>query len=132
MKSILLGNLLPRSDNEPVCQCRRCKRRGFNPWVRKIPWRRKWQPSLVFLPGESHGQRSLAGYSPQGCKESDVTERLRTHTSCHKEKSALVGRLLILHTQEFCSGPRIRRPKEPPTSPGTRLQHTSHAATPSV
>ena len=36
----------------------------FNPWVRKIPWRRAWQPSPVFLPGESHGQRSLAGYGP--------------------------------------------------------------------
>ena len=37
---------------------------GFNPWVRKIPWRRKWQPTPVCLPGESHGQRSVAGYSP--------------------------------------------------------------------
>ena len=43
---------------------RQCRRRGFNPWVRKIPWRRKWQPTPVFLPGISHGQRSLAGYSP--------------------------------------------------------------------
>ena len=41
-----------------------CRRPGFNPWVRKIPWRRKWQPTLVFLLGESHGQRSLEGYSP--------------------------------------------------------------------
>ena len=39
---------------------------GFDPWVRKIPWRRAWQPTLVFLPGESHGQRSLMGYSPWG------------------------------------------------------------------
>ena len=46
----------------------------FDPWVGKIPWRRKWQPTPVFLPGESHGQRSLAGYSPWGCKESDTTE----------------------------------------------------------
>ena len=38
----------------------------FDPWVRKIPWRRKWQPTLVFLPGKSHGQRSLVGYSPGG------------------------------------------------------------------
>ena len=53
-------------------QCRRC---GFNPWVRKIPWRRKWQPTPVFLPGESHGQRSLAGYSLWGWKESDMTEQ---------------------------------------------------------
>jgi len=52
------------SDKELACQCRRCKRHGFNSWVRKIPWRRAWQPLPGFLPGESHGQRSLAGYSP--------------------------------------------------------------------
>ena len=64
---------LPRwlSDKESTCQCRR---RGFNPWVGEIPWRRKWQPTLVNLPRESHGQRSLAGYSPWGCKESDTTQ----------------------------------------------------------
>ena len=45
-------------------------------WVGKIPWRRKWQPTPVFLPGESHGQRSLANYNPRGCKESDMTEQL--------------------------------------------------------
>ena len=49
---------------EPACQCKKHKRHGFHPWVRKIPWRRAWQPTLVFLPGESHGQRNLAGYSP--------------------------------------------------------------------
>ena len=53
------------SGKEPACQCRRCERSRFDPWVGKIPWRRAWQPSLVFLPGESQGQRSLAGYSPQ-------------------------------------------------------------------
>jgi len=47
-----------------------------DPWARKIPWRRKWQPTSGFLPRESHGQRSLAGYSPWGCKESDTTEQL--------------------------------------------------------
>ena len=46
------------SDQELACQCRRYKRLGFDPWVRKIPWRRAWQPTPVFLPGESHGQRS--------------------------------------------------------------------------
>ena len=46
----------------------------FDPWVREIPWSRKWQPTVVFLPGKFHGQRSLVGYSPQGPKESDVTE----------------------------------------------------------
>ena len=54
------------------------KNPGFNPWVGKIPWRRKWQPAPVFLPGESHGQRSLAGYSPWGHKELDMAEQL-TH-----------------------------------------------------
>ena len=51
-------------------------RLSFDLWVRKIPWRRKWQPTPVLLPGESHGQRSLVGYSPEGHKESDATERL--------------------------------------------------------
>ena len=46
----------------------------FDPWVRKIPWRRTWQPTPVFLPGESHGQRSLGYYSPWSHKESDTTE----------------------------------------------------------
>ena len=52
------------------------QRPGFNPWVRKVPWRRAWQPTLVFLPGESHEQSSLAGYSPWGHKESDMIEHL--------------------------------------------------------
>ena len=53
-------------------------RPGFNPWVVKIPWRRSWHSTPVFLAGESHGQRSLAGCSPWGCKESDTTERVST------------------------------------------------------
>ena len=55
------------------------KRCGFDPWVGKIPWWRVWQPSPVFLPGESRGQRSQVGYSPWGHKELDTTERLSTH-----------------------------------------------------
>ena len=62
------------SGKEPVCQCRRWKSRGFHPWVGEMPWRRAWQPTPVFLHGESHGQRSLVGYSPWGCKESDMAE----------------------------------------------------------
>ena len=57
--------------------CLRCGTHKFNLWVRKLPWRREWLPTLVSLPGESHGQRNLAGYSPQGCKELDTTEQLR-------------------------------------------------------
>ena len=52
------------ADKEPACQCKRSKRQGFNPWVRKTPWGRKWQPTMVFLLGKSYGQGSLAGYSP--------------------------------------------------------------------
>ena len=63
------------SGKEFACQCGSLKQRRFDPWVRKIPWRRKWQPTPVLLPGESHGQRSLAGYSPWGCKEQDTTEQ---------------------------------------------------------
>ena len=48
----------------------------FNAWVRKIPWKREWLPTPVFLPGEFYGQRSLVGYSPWSHKESDMTERL--------------------------------------------------------
>ena len=53
------------SGKESTCQCRRCR---FNSWLREIPWRRKWQPTPLFLPGKSHGQRSLVVYSPWGCK----------------------------------------------------------------
>ena len=64
---------------------------SFDPWVRKIPWRRKWQLTPVFLPEEFHGQKSLAGYSPLGRRESDTTERL---TYCYMEtvKSSLIAR----------------------------------------
>ena len=62
------------SRKELVCQCRRHKKCRFDPWVGKVPWRGKWQPTAVFLPEKSHGQRSLAGYSPWGLTESDMTE----------------------------------------------------------
>ena len=62
------------SGKEPTCQCRRNKRLGFNLWVKKIPWRRAWQPTPVFLLGEFSGQRNLVGYSPWGHRKSYVTE----------------------------------------------------------
>ena len=76
MNSGLLGSILPGAslvvqmvkDLPAMC------RPWFNPRVRKIPWRREWQPTPVLLPGEFHGQRSLVGYSPWDCKESDKTE----------------------------------------------------------
>ena len=65
---------------EPTSQCRRHRRCGFDPWAGKIPWRRKWQPTPVFLPGESHGGRSLVGYSPWGhrVRHNRVTEHAVT------------------------------------------------------
>ena len=51
-------------------------RYGFDPWIGNIPWSMKWQPTPVFLPGESHGQSNLAGYSPWGHKESDTTKHI--------------------------------------------------------
>ena len=67
---------------EPACHCGRCKRRGFNPWVGKT-WGRKWQLAPVFLPGKFHGQRSLAAYSPWGCRDSDTTNHTHTHLMTH-------------------------------------------------
>jgi len=69
-----LSMVFPRWCNgkESTCQCRRCKRQGFNPWVRMIPWSRKWQPTPVFLPRKFHGQRSLVGYTVHG--------RAKSHT----------------------------------------------------
>ena len=81
-------------------------RHRFDPWVGKIPWSRKWQPTLVFLPGKFHGQRSLAGYSAWGCKDSDMTEHIHTHTQ--NENTATIfteknPRSLSLHcTRGYC------------------------------
>ena len=76
---------LPRwfSTKESTCQFRR---HGFGPWVGKFTRRRKWQPTPVFLPGESHGQGSLVRYSPWGRKESDMNERLNSN-NCSDERS---------------------------------------------
>ena len=65
--------------NPPARRQKRCE---FHPWVGKIPWRRAWQPTPAFLPGESHGQRSLAGCSPWDHEESDTT-RAMWHTHTH-------------------------------------------------
>ena len=65
----ILGFLGGSYGKESACQGRR---RRFDPWVRKTPWRRKWQPTAVFLPGKSNGQRSLEGYSVWGHKELDM------------------------------------------------------------
>ena len=80
------------SGKENACQCKRGKRCRFDPWVGKIPWRRKWQPAPGFLPGKFHGQKNLAGYSPWGHKESDTTEQLSTHKSFEQSLIILIFR----------------------------------------
>ena len=74
------------------------QRYGFDPWVRKIPWRRLWPPTPVFLPGKSHGQRSLTGHSSWGHKQSDMTEHAHTYWTRRLvffllNHSGLLGRL---------------------------------------
>ena len=75
-------------------------RPGFDLWVGKIPWRRTWQPTPVFLPGESHGQRSLPGYSPWGCRvgQADVTRHIRTHVYFIR-----LGRVLVVTHGTFAA-----------------------------
>ena len=63
-----------KKKKNPTCHYKRLKRHGFDPWVGKTAWRRTWQPTPVFLPGECHGQRSLAGDSLERLIESDMTE----------------------------------------------------------
>ena len=81
---------------ESSCQNRRSKRLGFNPWVSKIPRRRKWQSTPVFLPGESHGQRSLGVYSPWGCKELDT--QAWAGTQAHPTFSTLLDSIINSHS----------------------------------
>ena len=71
------------SGKETVCQCTRRRRHGFSPWVEKIPWSWKWQPTPGFLPGKSHEQKHLMVYSLQGGKEMDMTEHLPPHINTH-------------------------------------------------
>ena len=84
---------LPRwlRGKESTCQCRRLR---FDPWIRKIPWRGKWQPNPVFLPEKSHGQSSLVGYSLWDHKESDITEQLSTQI-IYRKHSILVFIIIL-------------------------------------
>ena len=80
------------SGKEATCQYRRHRRHRFDPWVRKIPWRRARQPTPVFLPGDFHGQRSLAGYTVHGATGLDTTEhaRIPAHSSTRQAFSNAV------------------------------------------
>ena len=73
---ILLGLSRWLDSKESTCQCRSCK---LDMLVRKIPWRRKWKPTPIFLPGKSHRQKILVGYSPWGCKKPDTIEWLNNN-----------------------------------------------------
>ena len=79
-----------------------CRRPGSDLWVRKILWRRKWQPTPVLLPGKSHGQRSVVGCSPWGRKESDMTERLHFTSGVPEVKSlpSNAGDMSLIHGWE--------------------------------
>ena len=79
--------------------CLECRKPGFDPWVGKIPWRRKWQSTPVFLPGKSRGQRSMAGPSPWGRKESDPSEYSSLETQI---KNIALSKPLTRHTC-FCT-----------------------------
>ena len=94
------------SGKEPIW---RCRRHGFDPWTGKIPWRRKWQPTSVFLPGETHGQRNLVGYTPWGHKESETTERLTPSLSFQSWHSSecRVRSTCIRITQNLCLNSQI-------------------------
>ena len=71
--------------------CLQCRTPGSDPWVENIPWRRKWLPTSVFLPGEFHGQRKLVSYSPWGHKELDMPEQLALHFPALSASSSVVS-----------------------------------------
>ena len=83
------------SGKESACECRRC---GFNPWVRRTPWRRKWQPTLVFLPGKPHRQRNLGAKQSLGSKRSDVTQRPNSNNEKRQMSQFLEGKDCLTNT----------------------------------
>ena len=111
---VLLELRMEMSRGWPPCWLRwesvhlQCGRPGFNPWVRKISWRRKWQPTAIFFPGESHGQRNLVGYSLCSHKESDTTEQLHFSMSRWKRKEKQKHKLIAKPIQEAESSWEMR------------------------
>ena len=90
------------SDKDPACQCSRRWRCGFDPWVWRIPWRRAWPPAAALLPGESHGQRSLADFCPCSRRESDTTEHVSTHLVTDCKGKTLLFLSLCSRTSHMC------------------------------
>ena len=86
---------------EFICKCRRCRRHGFDPWVKKIPWRRVWQPTPESLPGESRGQRSLAGH--RVAKSRTCLKRLSTHSGTHSHIHHVYIVIIFKCPVQWCS-----------------------------
>ena len=95
-----LCNINSRAFAVAHLQRRRCRKPGFDPWVGKIPWRRAWQPTPVFLPGEFHGQRSLVGCDPWDCTELDTTEAT-------EQSKALILKVENSYCSEFLQIPKL-------------------------
>ena len=86
---------------EPACQCRRQKRHGFDPWVGNIPCRMAWKPTPVFLPAESHGQRSLVGYNPRAAKSWTQLKQISTYASWTYNKYSNISVILWKHMLSY-------------------------------
>ena len=108
----LLGFPGGASSKEPACQCRRHKRHGFSPWVGKIPWRRTWQPTPVFLPGESHEQKSLMGYKSKGSQRvrHDWSDLACVHKHTHTHIHACIKALKSLPLEFYLGELKERHP----------------------
>ena len=111
-KGFLIAPSLVAQWKEPTCQCRRHR---FDPCSGKIPWRRKWQPTPVFLPGEPPGQKSLSCYSPQGHKESWLSDWMQCNWKVDFQESLDLGSAVIknspsLWTTFLCVGYLVRLP----------------------
>ena len=126
------GNVAELSSSS-IVGCRESASFGGT-WVWKIPWRRKWQPTPVFLPGEFHRQRSLVGFSPWGCKESDVTERLTPSLSCTEISlnfSSVAQSCPTLHDPMNCSTPGLPVHHQLPEFTQTHVRRVGDAIQPS-
>ena len=97
MGYVLLGFLHGTRGKEPACQYRRHKRCGFHPWVGKIPWRRVWQPTPIFLPGESHGQKTLVGNKSTGLQRVEHNWSNLAHTQCSSFFHFLIETIKLLN-----------------------------------
>ena len=106
----------------------------FDPWVGKIPWKREWQPTPVFVPGESYREKSLAGYSPRGHKESAITEQLtlpllpssHVRTDCLLTAAETAGTnvMTVLSLHKLWTGKRVHQNVPEPLKKTTHLDQT--------